>query len=61
MLVELPINFFVIFSQLKWLDLRNNQIIDLPTKGLANHEQLRYLLLENNKIEKLPVEIGNWH
>ena len=58
MLTELPANFFLTFAQLKWLDLRNNQITDLPLKGLAIHENLRYLLLENNQIKKLPVEIG---
>lgn len=58
MLTELPANFFTIFTKLKWLDLRNNQITNLPLKGLAKHENIRYLLLENNQIKKLPVEIG---
>jgi Leucine-rich repeat (LRR) protein len=58
MLTELPANFFIIFKNIKWLDLRNNQITNLPLKGLAQHEMLRYLLLENNLIKRLPVEIG---
>ena len=58
MLTELPANFFTIFTNIKWLDLRNNQITNLPLKGLAQHEMLRYLLLENNQIKRLPVEIG---
>ncbi|CAH0554578.1 unnamed protein product [Brassicogethes aeneus] len=53
----LPEDFFQMFPQLMWLDLRNNSIERIPT-GIANHPHLESLLLTNNKIKALPNELG---
>ena len=38
---------------LKWLDLRDNNLISLPD-SLANHPTLEVLLLDNNLFTELP-------
>ena len=38
---------------LKWLDLRDNYLIDLPT-SLTNHPTLEVVLLDNNLFTDLP-------
>ncbi len=43
---------------IKWLDLRNNQLISIPNFGLGKHRSLQYLLLSRNRLQTLPFELG---
>merc|ERR1712189_10781 len=54
----LPDRFFEKLPQLKYFDLRNNQLTEIPTIGLATHKNLQVLLLSRNQITHLPLEIG---
>lgn len=40
-----------------WLDLRDNQLIDIPT-SIKNHQGLTHLLLQNNCLTTLPNALG---
>ena len=54
----LPEDFFKVFLQLKWLDLRNNKLCHFPTMCLGEHACLRNILLGNNMLKCLPLELG---
>lgn len=54
-LQELPENIFLVFPNLEWLDVRNNQLGFLP--NLNFHQKIRTILAEQNKIEKLPEDL----
>ena len=55
---QLPDDLFLRLPNLKWIDLRNNQITEIPSMGLDQHDSLRYLLLGGNLIHSLPVQLG---
>jgi Leucine-rich repeat (LRR) protein len=55
---QLPDDLFLRLPNLKWIDLRNNQITQIPAIGLDKHDSLRYLLLGGNLIHSLPVQLG---
>lgn len=55
---ELPDDLFLYLPNLKWIDLRNNQLTYIPSNGLAKHPSLRYLLIGGNFIRELPIELG---
>ncbi|CAH8576252.1 unnamed protein product [Schistosoma margrebowiei] len=44
-------------SQLRWLDLRDNNLTSIPPE-IKHLEELQTLLLDNNKIKILPPELG---
>merc|ERR1712071_141948 len=44
--------------QLRYLDLRNNQLQELPTTGLSTHKHLSVLLLSRNCLTEIPLELG---
>ena len=54
----MPTDLFLRLPNLKWLDVRNNQIPQIPADGLDKHASLRYLLLGGNLIRTLPVQLG---
>merc|ERR1719192_406403 len=54
----LPDKFFARLPQLKYLDLRNNELSEIPSHGLENHNNLQVLLLSRNSITSLPLELG---
>ena len=56
-LKSLPDEFFPSFPNLKWLDLRDNELLEIQ-KSVKNHRSLTHLLLKNNKITSLPNELG---
>lgn len=56
-LKTLPDDFFPALPNLKWLDLRDNEITDIP-KSIKDHRSLTHILLQNNKITTLPNELG---
>lgn len=56
-LQTLPDEFFPALPNLKWLDLRDNEITDIP-KSIKDHRSLTHILLQNNKITSLPNELG---
>ena len=54
----LPEKFFEKLPQLKYLDLRNNELSEIPSVGLQNHQNLQVLLLSRNCLTSLPLELG---
>lgn len=54
----LPDEFFKFFPELKWLDLRHNELSRIPSIFLSNHQNLRNILLEGNNLRNLPLELG---
>ncbi|XP_071949140.1 uncharacterized protein [Antedon mediterranea] len=56
-LTELPSTLFESLPNLRWLDLRNNQLQELPP-SIGEHKHLKTLLIEGNQISMLPVELG---
>ncbi|XP_028391122.1 leucine-rich repeat-containing protein 27-like isoform X2 [Dendronephthya gigantea] len=56
-ITELPDEFFLKLTNLKWLDLRNNRLSSLPV-SVGKHRTLRSLLLEGNSLTHLPCELG---
>merc|ERR1719192_798544 len=54
----LPEKFFEKLPQLKYLDLRNNELSEIPSVGLQNHQNLQVLLLSRNCLTCLPLELG---
>jgi len=57
-LTQLSPDLFLRLPNIKWLDLRNNQLTSIPNFGLANHRSLQYLLLSRNCLRALPFELG---
>lgn len=56
-LMYLPPKFFPLLTNLTWLDLRNNLLLELPA-DIGDHTNLQTLLLQNNRLEYLPNELG---
>lgn len=56
-LTELPENMFTEAPNLRWLDLRNNKLMNLPA-SVINHQYLETILLQNNKIAHLPTYLS---
>ncbi|XP_045780793.1 leucine-rich repeat-containing protein 27-like [Maniola jurtina] len=56
-LKTLPEDFFPSLPNLRWLDLRDNQLTDIP-KSVKDHLSLTHILLQNNKLTILPNELG---
>ena len=54
----LPEKFFEKLPQLKYLDLRNNELSEIPSLGLQTHRCLQVLLLSRNCLTSLPLELG---
>ncbi|XP_071809766.1 leucine-rich repeat-containing protein 27-like isoform X3 [Asterias amurensis] len=54
---HVPSQLFEMQVNLKWLDLRNNQLKELPT-SIKEHGCLKTLLLEGNQLKELPCELG---
>ncbi|XP_038049697.1 leucine-rich repeat-containing protein 27-like isoform X5 [Patiria miniata] len=52
-----PSELFVMLANMKWLDLRNNQVQELPA-SIGEHRCLKTLLLEGNQLRELPCELG---
>lgn len=57
LLTELPENMFTEAPNLRWLDLRNNKLINIPA-SVINHKYLETILLQNNKITHLPTYLS---
>jgi len=57
-LTSLPEDFFHLFPNLKWLDLRHNKLVIIPSIYLRNHQNLQTVLLEGNQLRTLPLELG---
>lgn len=55
---SLPEDFFQLFPNLKWLDLRHNKLVVIPSIYLRNHQNLQTVLLEGNQLRTLPLELG---
>jgi len=59
-LKTLPADFFSEMQIMEYLDLRDNQLIEIPAGNpLANHKALKAILLQNNQLTTLPMELGN--
>ncbi|XP_073963385.1 uncharacterized protein [Choristoneura fumiferana] len=56
-ILSLPDDFFPSLPNLRWLDIRDNQLMDIP-KSIEGHPCLTHLLLQNNSITSLPNELG---
>ncbi|XP_060896670.1 leucine-rich repeat-containing protein 27-like [Labrus mixtus] len=56
-ITHVPGSLFISLPNLRWLDLRNNQIETLPAE-IGSHRCLKALLLEGNPISELPAELG---
>lgn len=56
-LQNIPADLFTRIINVKWLDLRNNNIRHLPAE-IGHHRCLKTLLLEGNQISELPPEMG---
>lgn len=48
---------FAAFPNLKYLDLRDNELNSFP-KEVLNHPNLNTILLDGNEITELPLELG---
>ncbi|XP_030841992.1 leucine-rich repeat-containing protein 27 [Strongylocentrotus purpuratus] len=57
LLQKIPSQLFEDVMNVKWLDLRNNNIHHLPAE-IGYHRCLKTLLLEGNQISELPPEMG---
>ncbi|XP_022108658.1 leucine-rich repeat-containing protein 27-like isoform X2 [Acanthaster planci] len=54
---HVPSELFDKLCNMKWLDLRNNQVQELPA-SVGEHRCLKTLLLEGNQLKELPCELG---
>ena len=54
---ELPKELFLILKNLKWLDVRNNNLSYIPST-IKGHSYLETLLIQGNNIDTLPLELG---
>jgi hypothetical protein len=53
---ELASILFLSLKQLQWIDLSNNDLMNLPMGIFANQFQLNEIIMDNTKLRKL----GNW-